>query len=465
MAKSTKSSTGHSNGASDGASPLSPTYFAEISIANTRCFGPKQSLRLTSPDGKPKQWTILLGNNGTGKTTVLQALSAFDLVRLDYTEPSQTGPERKGVAFGARALRWYAYRHRRDFSRVNETSPPQFEAVLATGASLSDQKGEFRSVEKSIAPRRWFPSLDGIFPRCFGYGVSRRSGGRSLARQVSDDATASLFSDRIALRNAEEWLLQLDYASSKKSDIKGQLQARLELVQDLLIRVVPDVTAVRFSAPDVEDPLPQVEFKTPFGWIHIDGLGYGYTSLVVWMVDLVSRLVELYPNSRDPLSEPGVVLVDEIDLHLHPSWQRHVMSYLSDRFPNIQFIVTAHSPLVVQAAPSVNANIAVLRRHGNHVVIDNDTTSVDGWRLDQILTSDLFGLPSARAAEYDVAFRRRIELLSQPTLTVSQRKELSKIERQLAKLPAGETAVDVQTMLELAKSTAELLNSRRDSRS
>ena len=112
------------------------------------------------------------------------------------------------------------------------------------------------------------------------------------------------------------------------------------------------------------------------------------------MVDLAARMFETYPDSKDPLAEPAVALIDEIDLHLHPKWQRDLLGHLTKRFHKTQFIVSARtSPLVVQAAP--DANIAVLRREGNHVVIDQDAGSVRGWRVDQILTSDLFGLPSA----------------------------------------------------------------------
>ena len=74
------------------------------------------------------------------------------------------------------------------------------------------------------------------------------------------------------------------------------------------------------------------------------------------------------------------------------------MGFLTDRFPNTQFIATAHSPLVAQAA--ADANLAVLHREGDHVVIDNEVDNIRNWRIDQILTSDLFGLrnrpPAAR---------------------------------------------------------------------
>ena len=91
--------------------------------------------------------------------------------------------------------------------------------------------------------------------------------------------------------------------------------------------------------------------------------------MIAWVVDFAGRMIERYPDSPDPLAEPAVVLVDEIDLHLHPKWQRELIGFLTERFPNTQFIVTAHSPLIVQAA--AGANIALLKREGDHVVIEN----------------------------------------------------------------------------------------------
>jgi hypothetical protein len=272
---------------------------------------------------------------------------------------------------------------------------------------------------------------------------------------------ASLYADDVPLRDAEEWLSQLDWAASQASRVQTQQQKRLEQVKDLLVRVLPDVTSIRRTAPQKESDRPRFEFATPYGWVRLRQLGYGYQTMIAWMVDFASRMVERYPDSPDPLAEPAVVLVDEIDLHLHPKWQRELMGYLSERFPNTQFIATAHSPLIVQAAPTVNANIAVLRREGDHVVIDNKPESIRGWRVDQILTSDIYDLPTARPKEFDEAIQRRTQILSKSRLTKRDREELAHLEKKLDRLPAGETASDARKLMELAKDTAELLKKHR----
>lgn len=279
---------------------------------------------------------------------------------------------------------------------------------------------------------------------CFGYGASRRMSETSLSEKAEDDPYASLFSDSVELLNAEEWLLQADYAASKPSSIQKRAAKRRDDIKDVLINLLPDVEDIRFAQLTEKQMKPGVEVKTPYGWVSIKDLSLGYKTLIAWMVDLASRLFDRYPNSPNPLAEPAVVLVDEIDLHLHPKWQRNLMGFLSERFPNTQFIATAHSPLVVQAA--TDANIVLLRREGDHVIIDNDVKKIDGWRFDQVLTSDLFGLESARPPQLDNLLAERTKILSKARLTKKDKEKLQKIEAEIGELPTGETPEDIEAM-------------------
>ncbi|HEX8456912.1 MAG TPA: AAA family ATPase [Pyrinomonadaceae bacterium] len=283
------------------------------------------------------------------------------------------------------------------------------------------------------------------FP-CFGYGATRRMGEATLSEGISDDPFASLFSDRVELLNAEEWLLQADYAAHAGSNAATRKRAekRRDEIKDILINLLPDVDDIKFTQITEKQTKPGVEVKTPYGWVSIKDLSLGYKTLIAWMVDLASRMFERYPDSKNPLAEPAVVLVDEIDLHLHPKWQRTLMSYLSERFPNTQFIATAHSPLVVQAAS--DANVVLLRREGDHVVIDNNVKDIHGWRVDQILTSDLFGLESARPPQLDPLLAERMKILSKSRLTKKDKARLEEIEAEIGALPTGETPEDMEAM-------------------
>jgi hypothetical protein len=299
------------------------------------------------------------------------------------------------------------------------------------------------------------PFLDLV---CYGYGATRRMGAGALSALKESRPNDSLFFEDVPLRNAEEWLLQADYAASKDSLVQGGARERRDRIKKLLIDLLPDVTDLRFTAPDVNVPAARVEVKTPYGWVTMRDLSLGYRTLIAWMVDLASRLFERYPDSPNPLAEPAVVLVDEIDLHLHPKWQRLLIGYLTEHFPNTQFIVTAHSPLVVQSA--TDANIVVLRREGDHVVIDNDVASIRGWRVDQILTSDLFGLETARPPQIEEHLKERTALLSKPRLTPKDEARLRELETAIGPLPTGETKTEREA-LELIKRAAERLRGGR----
>jgi len=449
-----------------------PGYFLSLTIRNVRCFGDvEQTLDLSDGKGRPAPWTILLGDNGTGKTTLLQTIAAVSALGIQWATPLGEifGHSTSGVLTAldgpVRSL----------VRRGPGEQAARFRAVLLLGVDIKACRGPrncltVRFMQVKRAAKTAFdvleaspPTTSWPSPRCFGYGAGRRRGGGAITI-TSDWRTGlaiGLFQDDNRLRNAESWLSGLDWAASQESPVQARQQKRLDEVKELLVKILPDVTRIRRTAPQTETDRPHFEFETPYGWVQLRQLGYGYQTMIAWMVDFASRMVERYPDSADPLAEPAVVLVDEIDLHLHPKWQRELMGYLSERFPNTQFIATAHSPLIVQAAASVNANIAVLRRDGDHVVIDNRTESVRGWRLDQILTSDLYDLPTARAKEFDEAIQRRTQILGKSRVTKRDREELAHLNKKLDQLPAGETASDARTLMELAKDTAELLKKHR----
>jgi predicted ATP-binding protein involved in virulence len=100
-------------------------------------------------------------------------------------------------------------------------------------------------------------------------------------------------------------------------------------------------------------------------------------------------MFDRYPDSDNPLAEPAIVLVDEIDLHLHPEWQRKIVSFLRGKFPKTQFIVTAHSPLVIQSADDINVVVLQKDKETDEVSIyQPKETNFQGWTVEEIL-SDL----------------------------------------------------------------------------
>jgi len=441
--------------------PTIPAYFLSITVESIRCFGPdKQTLDLSDGKGRPAQWTIILGDNGVGKTTLLQSLVALTptipppfaeqlLYPMYREEAGKKYVLPRWIANPKMFNEWMPLRRTGDSDENHRMS-----ARFFIGTKLqSNESGRVREKFSISRPMRFlagffdkadYEELGGLI--CFGYGASRRMGKSSLSEKTENDPFASLFSDSAELLNAEEWLLQADYAAHAAESVSAQRRAkkRRDEIKDVLINLLPEIDDIkvrRFTERELE---PRVEVKTPYGWVMLEELSLGYKTLIAWMVDFASRMFDHYPDSPNPLTEPAVVLVDEIDLHLHPKWQRTLMSYLSERFRNTQFIATAHSPLVVQAAQ--DANIVLLRREDNEVLIENNVEAVRNWRVDQILTSDLFGLESARPPETDKFLAERTKILSKARLTKKDRGRLKKLEEEIGSLPTGETPEEIEAM-------------------
>jgi predicted ATP-binding protein involved in virulence len=220
-----------------------------------------------------------------------------------------------------------------------------------------------------------------------------------------------------------------------------------------LIKLLPDVDDFRFSVTDDNAMRPVIEALTHYGWVKIQDLSVGYQSSLAWMVDFAARMLDRYPDSSNPLAEPAVCLVDEIDLHMHPKWQRELIKMLSETFPKTQFIVTAHSPLIVQAAP--NANVALLRREGDHVVIENGWEKARNWRVDQIFASDLFDTEIRSEAVQDV-LRQRRDLAQKQGRTQAEEAELEALNVKLDALP-GTAGVENELIGDLLRRANELL--------
>ena len=443
-----------------------PAYYASLTLSNVRCFGSPQTINLSDGRGRPYPWTIILGYNGVGKTTLLQALASAEPRLL----PDERDGESKKFLFMEMA-RPRSMRRRTMFLRSGASSH-FIETKYSVGAKLSAPRKsiatETARTTFHMRSERHVEITSGALPRdglenlvCYAYGAARRMGRSSLSSRSGDsqegDPVRSLGADDLQLVNAEEWLLQAEYNANKESQVQQEARKRRDDIDDILTNILPEVDKIRFPAPKEAKDRPRVEFHTPYGWVPIDALGLGYKSMISWVVDLASKLFERYPKSSNPIAEPAVVLVDEIDLHLHPNWQRQLIRYLSERFKETQFIVTAHSPLIVQA--SEHANIAVLRRKGDEVEIDQSVKTVQGWRIDQILTSDIFGLPTARPSELDKPLAERRKILSKSKLTKRDRDRLQELESQIGDLPSAESLEDAEAM-EIVRKAAERLRQR-----
>lgn len=360
---------------------------ASFSIQNYRCI---KDLNVDCLDdkGKVRQWTVLLGENNSGKTNVLRALALLETVEHEFPVEAETAGERESTVLYAPLV----VKHKDLIMGVGDL---RVEATLCSENSI---QFPWSYTDARVNVR---PVLNENRLSVFAYGVSRYPAHTALNERESKPYK-TLFSTEARLSDLEEWLLKLDYLS-RMDDEKSQREGRkrLDSVRRLLqSSLFPEVLDVTFEASGGTDSQVIVKFVTKDGTVRFDELGFGYQTSLTWLTDFCKRMFELYPESENPLHEEAVVLVDELDLHLHPKWQRDIVPTLSKEFPNVQFIITTHSPHVLQSMEDVNLYVLKRRKEDGEVAFKHCPRSdFRGWTVEDIL-SETMGLNEKIHSDY-----------------------------------------------------------------
>lgn len=228
----------------------------------------------------------------------------------------------------------------------------------------------------------------------------------------------------------------------------------------MIAALLPDIGAaenIKSHGPSPLSPLQKigVHVRTPYGEVPLNNLSFGYQTMTAWLADIAFRLFRHYPDSTNPLLQPAIVLVDEIDLHLHPKWQRQLRERLAAHFPAAQFIATAHSPLMAQAY--ISENLAVVRREDDHAVIINEPAKVAGWRLDQVITSELFGIETPFSIDVERLLDEQRSLVGKQQRTPKDNARLAQLEQQLLDIPRESNTADNEAMA-IIRRAAALMN-------
>lgn len=402
-------------------------YLKSIRLRNIKCFA-DAAVDFTSGESV-RRWTTFFGRNGLGKSTLLQAIGVVLAGPSAVREllPIPDGWVRKGQPWGEiiaeiwptegdasvkrpRTSRPYEIRYLvtggdpAALPDALEEKPTVPEMIAWSGEGDSKQKENLTKDRKLLQQTAYAEDQKGWL--ACGYGPFRRlSGGaedpnRIVARQRRSARFVTLFREDAALTNATAWLLERYSAAKEEPRERNTLEV---VTQAIAERLLPETVTMVLNARTVK--LRRLDgSETSF-----QDLSDGYRSMLALSVDLLRWLTQAFPDDERPLECPGVVVVDELDAHLHPDWQRRIGHWLREKFPNIQFIVATHSPFLAQVAgedatggepagresegDAVSGNIK-LEESPTGVHFVGSTESARNLQADQILQSELFELES-----------------------------------------------------------------------
>lgn len=305
----------------------------------------------------------LLGENGDGKSLVLMALHlAFNGREIDKNSNSEFTGKIKEI--------------------LKTNSSARLNARDTDGTKYGGEKINY-------------------LQNFFAYGVHR---GRYSSDFFEQYGYMSLYDTELQLYSPERllnqtFLLELEKRLDSKNMI-GEIKdlpewIPLKTIQNLFQELLESNVKIDVSAKGVK-------FKEKGYELTFTQLSEGYKNLMIWVSDLIYRLQQSQPKINRLEDFKAIVLLDEIELHLHPIWQRRLIGQFRKYFPNIQFVFTTHSPTIIQGASDEAVIYRIYRDPKTGKTSSSEVyfkKNLDHLMLNTLATSPLFGLEDARVSE------------------------------------------------------------------
>ena len=345
-----------------------------------------------------KKFVVLIGDNGSGKTTILEAITkAFvpilrtvkseavkkcDLTNNDMHYGTASVAVKVGITLDGER---YVWTNRR---RASSAIPFEEGMDVAEQSDMKMLKNKYaQSVEKKALPLVLYYGTDRIIRE-----VPQRG---HIKKFDVTDALRNCFDNVNYFRDFYDWFkTEEDIELRGLRDSKNYKNHRLNCVRRAIETMIKGYSNLRIELAPSRMVLTNDEGMD----LQIEQLSGGYKAVLSVVADIAKRLAIANPESVNPLEEEAVILIDELDLHLHPKWQKSIVNDLKRTFPKCQFIISTHSPFIIQSLSSDElydiSEMKYASEEGNYL----------GWSID-IIQEQIMGVEQKTFAYNDLMDR------------------------------------------------------------
>jgi predicted ATP-binding protein involved in virulence len=425
--------------------PRPNSWLSRVHLENIGPFD-KQSFDLNS------QWNVLLGDNGVGKSSILKAIAVG--ICGEDAKPYADRLIKAKMSSGTITLDITS--QGTDGEKIVKTYTTK---LLRTDVGAEIQTIPTRPLEAENMFALAFPPL-----RYLSWERDAESPSSRRERPVSSDLLPMIMGEPDPrLDRLRSWMIELDHQIQTDKN-KGRTETRYTKLRNKFFEVIQELTPglkVQFKRFDIGTK--KVIVITDDGEVPLESISQGTSSLLGWIGVLLRRLYDVYGDQYeaygeqyDPLLQRAIVLIDEIDAHMHPEWQRLLAPKIRKLFPQVQLIATTHSPLII---PSLKmGEVISLRRDAEtrRLRIEIPDYDVQGFRADQVLTSPLFNLPTSLSPDKEEKLMRYTALAARSRLSAAEQKELRNLADEFnTKLPAPNERPITREAYEMVKEGLE----------
>lgn len=392
---------------------------SKLRLKNIKCFKDTE-ISFENEKGDVKNWSLFVGDNGQGKTTILRSLAAglcdkegaSGLLLELHGEFLRRGKREGSIEICLKDDKGKQYTVKTSIEGDNESvSQDVFRGDRVGKKGTSEAKGFEREEVFAVA-----------------YGAGRSvTGTESYEEYALVDSVYTLFNYKYALQNAELGASRVKLHSDEEW---GKLK---DILKRVLMFQEDDEISLERTGLYIETRRGKESFNT---------LSDGYKSLTSVILDFLSwNLIYREDEDFDLSNLSGIFIIDELEQHLHPKWQRRIVKILSEQFPKVQFICSTHTPICALGLSDLECESWLFKAAyvNGHSDIEKFDLREDfrGYRADQILTSGIFDLTDTRSVSVEDKLEtyRKIYLKEESERSEEEKLQFHAIEDELKDLP------------------------------